>query len=95
MGLLLLYYLLLVSTDLFESAAEALEHRLDVAALLHRDDSHLIFLVDPDQERLLQVVPECNAHTSSACKLAASLQTFADEVDRSLNFNQTALPFCS
>ena len=52
------------STDLFESAAEALEHRLDVAALLHRDDSHLIFLVDPDQERLLQVVPECNAHTS-------------------------------
>ena len=37
---------------------ESLDDSLDVVALLHRDDSHLIFLVDPDEEVLVVVVED-------------------------------------
>lgn len=47
-------------SDLLETAAESLEHSLHVATLLHGDDSGVIFLINPDQEGLLIVVPEEN-----------------------------------
>lgn len=43
---------------LFESSAEPLKHPLHVASLLHRNDSGVVLLVDPDQEGLLIIVPE-------------------------------------
>ena len=43
--------------DLFESGGEPGEDLLHVAALLHRDDAAVVFLVNPDQEALLVVVP--------------------------------------
>ena len=44
-------------TDLFKAATESLKDGFDVAAFLHRDNTNLIFLVQPDQERLLKVMP--------------------------------------
>jgi len=40
------------SFDVFGSSAESGEHLSDVGTLLHRDDSELILLVDPDKESL-------------------------------------------
>jgi len=81
-------------SDLFQSAAEALKDRLDVAAFLHWNDSHLIFLVDPDEKRLLQVVPASSKH-SAHLKLCQyyrlHLQIFADRRNSSLKLYQTAL----
>jgi hypothetical protein len=37
---------------------KALEDLTDVRSLLHRDDSELIFLVDPDQESLIVIVED-------------------------------------
>ena len=42
--------------NLTSSNRESLEDLLDVGALLHRDDSELIFFVDPDKECLVVVV---------------------------------------
>lgn len=45
-----MYYLL-------QANAEAPEDLLHVAALLHGDDTQVILLIHPDQERLVVVVP--------------------------------------
>jgi len=50
-------------TDLAESTAKPLKDGLDVSALLHGDDSHLILLVQPDEKRLVVVVPTHVIHT--------------------------------
>jgi hypothetical protein len=42
-------------------AAESLEDCADVGAWLHRDNSELILLVDPDQEGLVLVVENASA----------------------------------
>ena len=42
--------------NLTSSNRESLEDLLDVGTLLHRDDSELIFFVDPDKECLVVVV---------------------------------------
>lgn len=44
--------------DSLGGIAEALEDGSDVVALLHGDDAHLIFLVDPDEEVLSVVVED-------------------------------------
>jgi hypothetical protein len=44
--------------NLSETATEALEDCPQVAALLHGDDAAVVLLVDPDEERLLIVVPK-------------------------------------
>jgi len=44
--------------DLGQALAETPEDALDVSTLLHRDDSQVILLVDPDQEGLGVVVPD-------------------------------------
>ena len=49
------------SFDVFCSSAESLEDGLDVSSWLHRDDSQLILLVDPDEEGLLVVVEDASA----------------------------------
>ena len=43
---------------LCEAGAEAVEHFLHVASLLHGDDPEVVLLVDPHQEGLALVVPE-------------------------------------
>jgi len=44
--------------NLSSSDGEALEHLADVGALLHRDDTELVLLVDPDEEGLGIVVED-------------------------------------
>ena len=39
-------------------SGESLKHFSDVSSLLHRDDSELIFLVEPDQEGLVVIVED-------------------------------------
>ena len=41
-----------------QSFGEALEDALDVASFLHGDDAGVVFLVDPNKEVLLVIVPE-------------------------------------
>lgn len=47
-----------LAPHLFESAAEPVKDPLHVATLLHGDDAGVVLLIDPDEERLLVVVPE-------------------------------------
>ena len=49
--------LAVLQTHLFQTSAKSFEHRFDVTTFLHRDDPGMIFLVNPDQEILLLVVP--------------------------------------
>lgn len=44
--------------NLSSRLGESLDDLLDVVALLHRHNSHLIFLVDPDEEVLVVVVED-------------------------------------
>jgi len=46
--------------DLLQSSSKASEDGLEVAARLHGDDTALVLLVDPDQKRLLQIVPDAS-----------------------------------
>merc|ERR1719507_1603573 len=48
-------------TDGLDAAGQALEHTLDVTALLHGDDPELVLLVDPHEEGLLGVVEDAAA----------------------------------
>lgn len=48
-------------THLLQAGAEALEHLLHVATLLHGDDTQMILLIHPHQEGLVVVVPEGGA----------------------------------
>lgn len=43
--------------DLGEAVAEAGEHLLHVAPLLHGDDPQVVLFVDPNQEGLIVIVP--------------------------------------
>merc|ERR1719290_488775 len=47
--------------NLDEAGAEASEHLLHVASLLHGDDAEMILLVHPHQEGLAVVVPDASA----------------------------------
>merc|ERR1719342_1013543 len=47
--------------DLGQALAETLEDSLDVTTLLHRDDTEMVLLVDPDQEGLGIVVPDATS----------------------------------
>jgi len=47
-----------VLLHLLETVTESLEHTLDVATLLHGDDTSVVLLVDPDEEVLGFVVPD-------------------------------------
>ena len=44
-----------------EAITEACEDLLHIASLLHRDDSGVIFLVHPDEEILLLIVPDSSS----------------------------------
>merc|ERR1711931_511874 len=47
--------------NLQQAGAEASEHLLHVASLLHGDDTETILLIHPDEEGLLVVVPDASA----------------------------------
>jgi len=47
--------------DFVGGISESLEDSLDIGALLHRDDSKLILLVNPDEEVLLGVVEDTSS----------------------------------
>ena len=47
-----------VGFELLQTVAESGEDGLHVTILLHRNDSEMIFFVDPDEEILLVVVPD-------------------------------------
>merc|ERR1711931_538413 len=47
--------------NLQQAGAEASEHLLHVASLLHGDDTEMILLIHPDEEGLLVVVPDASA----------------------------------
>ena len=47
-----------VGLELLQTVAESGENGLDVAALLHGDDTEVVLLVDPDQEVLGLIVPD-------------------------------------
>jgi len=59
-------------TDSLDASGQTLEHALNVAALLHRDDPGLVLLIDPEQEGLGLVVEDTAAlwpvplHTSNS-----------------------------
>lgn len=59
--------------DLGGGAGEALEDGTDVGTLLHRDDTELILLIDPDEEGLGVVVEDTSALGPVAVE-AASLK---------------------
>ena len=46
-----------VGFELLETIAESGEDSLHIAIFLHRNDSEMVFFVDPDKEVLLVVVP--------------------------------------
>jgi hypothetical protein len=50
--------------DLFDvsaGSAESVKNSLEVSTLLHRDDSQLIFFIDPNQEGLVVIVENTTA----------------------------------
>ena len=49
------------SLDVVGGSAESVEDLLDTGSLLHGDDSKLILLVDPDEERLGLVVEDTSS----------------------------------
>ena len=53
------------------SSAESVEDGLDVGTVLHGDDSELILLVDPDDERLGLVVEDTSAGRPVSVEVAS------------------------
>ena len=49
--------LLQVGFELLQSIAESRENLFHVAALLHRNDAQVVFLVHPDKEVFVLIVP--------------------------------------
>jgi len=47
--------------DMLASSAKSIEDSLNISTRLHRNDSELIFLVDPDKESLILVVEDASA----------------------------------
>ena len=47
--------------DLASSSCKSSEDSTDVGSLLHRDDSELVLLIDPDKESLFVVVEDTSA----------------------------------
>lgn len=46
-----------IPSHLCEASTETVEHLLHVATLLHRDDTQVVLLIDPDQKGLGIIVP--------------------------------------
>ena len=60
-----------------DSAAKAVEDLTDIGAVLHRDDSQLVLLVDPDQEGLGVVVENTSAVRPVAVEVAGFKEAIA------------------
>jgi len=61
--------------EMSNSSAESVENFDDTSILLHRDDSELILLVDPDQESLSVVVEDSSAGWPVSVKVASSQES--------------------
>lgn len=59
--------------NVFACAREALEDGMEVSTWLHRNDSELIFLIDPHEESLCVIVEDTSSFGPLAVK-SASLQ---------------------
>ena len=59
------------------SSAESVEDGLDVGTVLHRDDSKLILLVDPDDESLGVVVEDTSARRPVSVEVASLKESIA------------------
>jgi len=64
------------SLDCSSSAGKTIEDSMDVSAWLHRDDSELILLIDPDKEGLVVVVED----SSSFGPVAVQARVFQETV---------------
>jgi hypothetical protein len=53
-------------SDLGEASAETGKHLLHVATLLHRDDSQVVLLIDPNKEGLIVIVPGGGTQSSQS-----------------------------
>ena len=62
--------------DLGGGSAESVEDFLDTSSLLHRDDSKLIFFVDPDEESLGIIVED----TSTRWPVSVQVACFKESV---------------
>ena len=76
------------SSDLFNlssSRGKAAEDCANISALLHRNDSELIFFIDPDEESLLVVVENASSFwpfSVQATCVEESVTLFEEEVVR-------------
>jgi hypothetical protein len=43
------------------SSAQSIKYYLEVSSILHRDDSQLVFFINPNQESLLFIVEDTSA----------------------------------
>merc|ERR1719223_1206255 len=65
------------SLDGLAGSAESVEDTLDVGTVLHGDDSKLILLVDPDDERLGGVVENTSARRPVSVEVASLEESIA------------------
>lgn len=73
--------------DLLAGSGETREHCTEIRTLLHGDDSELVFLVDPNEERLLVVVE--NATTLRPVPVETrSLQETISLLEKEVVFNK-------
>ena len=58
------------------SSGEAIKDCLEVSSILHRDDSQLVFLVNPDKEGLVLIVED----TSSVRPVSIQTYSFKESI---------------
>jgi len=76
--------------DVGSCAAESLKDGTDVGAGLHRDDTQLVFLVDPDEERL-GVVVEDAASIGPVAVQVASLEESVSLLEKEVILDELVL----
>ncbi len=59
------------------SPAESFKDGMEISSLLHRDDSKLIFFIDPDKESLLIIVENTSAMGPVSVQVACLKETIS------------------
>ena len=72
------------------SRSQSPEYCSDIGAVLHRNDSELIFLIDPDEEGLLVVVEDTSAFGPVSVE-ATSFQESVTFFEQEVVFDQLLL----
>lgn len=63
------------SLDVSSSSAKSVKDFLDTSTLLHRDNSKLILLIDPDQESLGVIVEDTSARWPVSVEVACNKES--------------------